>query len=271
MRYRNLVTSLAACFLILGVGCSDDASLAESQDQNQQQESAHQLLLQASKAFSSGDYEQALAKSRKICEMEPDNKSYQMFRGEVCFAAGKMDECIAAYDNVIRLEPSVEPQLWQRGLALYYANRFDEGVKQFETHQTVNSQDVENAVWHLLCAARVSDIDQAREKLIPITGDTRVPMSQIYEMYAGRMTPEKVLERAEKTEAKFQPGPNPKKLQLYYAHLYIGLYHEMLKDPVAAKASLKKAAEISPLGKRNFMGQVARVHLLLREEDKPEE
>lgn len=266
MRHRYLVTSLAACLLMLGIGCSDDASLAQSQEQETRPQIANRLLLQASKAFSAGDYDQALEKSDKLCELEPDNMSYQMFRGEVCFAAGKMDECIAAYDNVIRLQPTVEPQLWQRGLALYYADRFDEGVKQFETHQTVNSQDVENAVWHLLCAARVSDIDQAREELIPITGDTRVPMSQIYEMYAGRMTPEKVLNTAENTEIKFQTGPDPKRLQLYYAHLYIGLYHEMLKDPVAAKASLKKAAEISPLGKRSFMGQVARVHLLLREE-----
>ena len=169
MRTMNLVLSLAVVFSMLGTGCSDNANLAQSQDEtnrpNQQQDSeesqaqrTNQLLLQASKAFSSGDYDQAFKKSGELCELDPDNMSYQMFRGEVCFAAGKMDECIAAYDNVIRLQPSAEPRLWQRGLALYYADRFDDGVKQFETHQTVNSQDVENAVWHLLCAARVSDI-----------------------------------------------------------------------------------------------------------------
>jgi lipoprotein NlpI len=192
-----------------------------------------------------------------------------MHRGTICFAAGKMAESVSSYDEAIRLQPAIEPRLWQRGLALYYADRFDDGKKQFETHQSFNSQDVENAVWHLLCAARLSDVETARKKLIPITEDTRVPMSQIYEMFAGRMTPEQVLERAEKTTATIRQGSEDHKLQLYFAHLYTGLYHEMLQDPVAAKASLKNATEINPLGKTNFMGQVARVHLMLREADKP--
>ncbi len=275
MRFRNLEIALSACLLMTGIGCLDDTGFAKTQDETGQVEQGlelrgnkadrvNQLVVQASRDFSSGDYRNALEKSTEICKLEPDNITYQVFRGEVGFAAGRIDQCLAAYDEVIRLRPSLEPQLWQRGLALYYAHRFEDGVKQFETHQTVNSQDVENAVWHLLCASQISDIDQARKKLIPINGDKRVPMSQIYEMFAGRMTPEEVLETARKTTSTIKPGSEQLKLQLYYAYLYTGLYHEMLDDPVAATASLKKAVDVSPLGKTNFMGQVARVHLLLR-------
>ena len=214
--------------------------------------------------WSAGDYQAALKQATKLCQLQPDNIRYQLLLGDIGFAAGKMDESIAAYDAAIRIEPDVEPRLWQRGLALYYADRFADGVKQFETHQTVNSQDVENAVWHLLCAARVSDVEQAREKLIPITKDSRVPMAEVYEMFAGRMTSEDVLESARKTSARVPENGNDHKLQLYYAWLYIGLHQEMLGEHEASVESLKKAEEQNPLGKTNFMGQVARVHLQLR-------
>lgn len=222
------------------------------------------LAPEATAAFENGEYDEALTKAKTICELQPDVLRFQFFRGNVGFAAGDMTQSVAAFDEVIRLDATSEPELWQRGLSLYYANRFADGVKQFETHQTVNSQDVENAVWHLLCAARVSDVDQARKKLIPITGDSRIPMSQVYEMFAGRMKPQDVLKAANETSARVQKDGIRHRLQRYYAHLYIGLYHEMLKDPAASKSALEKAAKVNPLDKDNFMGNVARVHLQLR-------
>ncbi len=246
-----------------------DEKLTDSKKQaealQKKRDKIYVLLPAAAKAFESGDYEKAFANAKKICELAPDDFRLQSFLGEVSFASGEFETCVTAYDAMIRIAPSIEPSLWQRGLALYYADRFEDGVKQFETHQTVNSQDVENAVWHLLCAARVSDVDAARKRLIPITGDTRVPMSQVYEMFAGRMAPDEVLKASLETSARVQEGGEGHRLQQYYAHLYIGLYHEMLGKNELAIASLKKAKEINPLGKMDFMGQVARVHLDLRE------
>ncbi|MFK7766883.1 MAG: hypothetical protein AB8B55_06645 [Mariniblastus sp.] len=221
---------------------------------------------EAAQEFSQGNYAKALSNAKEICKLQPDDVRFQSFLGEVSFASGDFATCVTAYDNVIRLDAKSEPYLWQRGLALYYADRFKEGVEQFETHQTVNSNDVENAVWHLLCAAQISDVAAARKKLIPIVGDTRIPMSQVYEMFAGRMTPKEVLARAMKTSARAREGGRGHKLQQYYAHLYIGLYHEMLGEKDAAMTALKKAKEINPLGKTNFMGQVARVHIDIREQ-----
>ncbi len=240
-------------------------------DPEKEKELVRKLAGQATEDFSNGEYESALTAAKQLCELRPDVIRYQFLRGNIGFAAGKMDQSISAFDHVIRLDADLEPQLWQRGLALYYANRFEDGVKQFETHQTVNSQDVENAVWHLLCAARVSDLEKARKKLIPITDDTRVPMSQVYEMFAGRMTPKEVLIAAQTTTPRVKKDSGSHRLQLYYAHLYTGLYYEMLGKSDSASASLKLAADVNPLGKQNFMGQVARVHLqLLDSKKKPE-
>jgi lipoprotein NlpI len=77
--------------------------------------------------------------------LKPDDIRFQLFLGDVSFAAGKIGESIAAYDAAIRIDPDFEPRLWQRGLALFCADRFANGVKQVETHLTVNSQDGQQA------------------------------------------------------------------------------------------------------------------------------
>ena len=277
---RNRITNaLALLMLCSGLFCSCQQQLSgamlqqdkelssdpkKPQTEGEKKKRALELRNPAYQAFNTAKYDDALAAAKEMRDLQPKVIDHHLFLGDVAFAACDMATSIGAYDDAIKMRSSLSPQLWQRGLALYYAKRFDDGVKQFETHQTVNSQDVENAVWHLLCAARVSDVEKARKKLIPITGDTRVPMSQVYEMFAGRMTPEEVLKAAETSKGLAQPGTPGHRLQLYYAHLYTGLYHEMLQKPELAIASMKKAEEVNPLAKSNFMGVVAHVHLKLR-------
>ena len=273
------ITIFAIAFAILWISypitpsAFSDATLPEVAAQ--ETDAASDRLLKAQKSnelgrvamssFREGEYKTAFKNCSELCELEPNNLNYQMMLGDISFAAGQMDACVAAYDKLIELQPSLEPRLWQRGLALYYAKKFEKGVQQFETHQLVNTQDVENAVWHLLCAAKISNVEAGRKKLIPISEDRRVPMAQIYEMYAGRMTPEQVLNIANQTSPSVELDSEQHRLQRYYAHLYIGLYFEMLENEQASLDSMKKAAALNPLGKTNFMGQVARVHLQLRQ------
>jgi hypothetical protein len=75
--------------------------------------------------------------------------------------------------------PEQDPHHWQRGLCYYYAEEYEKGKAQFERHQTVNSQDVENAVWHFLCAVRApgGNLAAAQKELIPIEGDGRIPIA----------------------------------------------------------------------------------------------
>ncbi len=272
MRHPFLITLACLClFLMLGEHSPAFSKTQEGLMKGEEQLSPENLKLirklgpEAQSALASGDYDAAFTKAKTICDLAPNVYEYQFFLGNAGFAAGKMEESIQAYDAVIRLVPSSKPQLWQRGLALFYAKRFEEGVQQFEIHQTVNSQDVENAVWHLLCAAQISDVQKARKKLIPITGDTRVPMSQVYELFAGRETsPETVLQAAAKTSGRVKKEDPKYQLQNYYAHLYLGLYFEMQGNHDAADKAMKYAKQINPLPKSNFMGQVADVHLRLR-------
>jgi len=186
-------------------------------------------------------------------------------RGIEHFKLGHIPESITNFDKFIELVPQQAAQHWQRGISLYYAGRFEEGRKQFELHRTVNPNDVENAIWHFLCVARVGGLEKARAALIPIQGDTRVPMMVVHSLFAGKLKPDEVLKSA---SAGDPPKPQLNR-QLFYAHLYVGLYFDAIGDQEKARGHITQAA--GPYQTGDYMGDVARVHTQLRwPEAKPE-
>jgi lipoprotein NlpI len=187
-------------------------------------------------------------------KLNPKATMGYQFRGAQHFRAGRFREAVADFDKFIELAPEQAPHHWQRGIALYYAGRFDDGRKQFELHQTANPYDVENAVWHFLCVARGSSLEKARAGLIPIERDSRVPMMQIHALFAGKAKPEDVMKAAEAGNASAQEKEN----QLFYAHLYLGLYYEATGDSKLAREHIVKAA--TQFKADHYMGDVARVH-----------
>jgi len=172
------------------------------------------------------------------------------------FFAGKPAESSTAFDRLVELQPAAEPELWQRGLALYYAGRFADGRRQFELHRTVNPADVENVAWHFACVARDQGPEQARQAIIPVGEDRRVPMREILDLFAGRAAPEIVLAAAE-------AGPEQgRRNQRCYAHLYLGLYFEAIGDAEKAKRHMLLAADTYSMD--HYMGKVAQVHCRVR-------
>jgi lipoprotein NlpI len=165
------------------------------------------------------------------------------------FQNGRIAESAAGFDNVAELVPRVAPELWQRGIALYYAGRYEDCRAQFESHRTVNPNDVENAAWHFLCVSRAQSPEKARAALLPVGPDGRVPMREIYQMFRNALTPEQVLAAA---------GSRPE--GLFYAHLYIGLYSEAIGNTARALEHIKIAAE-DRFAAGGYMHMVARVHL----------
>ncbi len=165
------------------------------------------------------------------------------------FQAGQIEESVLGFDSVARLVPGVAPQLWQRGIALYYAGRYEDCRTQFESHRTVNPNDVENAVWHFLCLARSESVEAARSALLPVGPDRRIPMLEIYDMYRGNRSPAEVLRAG---------GDGV--LSQFYAYLYVGLYLEALGDEPGGMQHIRTAA-----GDRyrtgGYMHAVARVHV----------
>ena len=173
------------------------------------------------------------------------------------FRNGRVAESAAGFDNLAKLAPSLAPELWQRGIALYYSGRFKDCRAQFESHRTVNPNDVENAAWHFLCVARAESPEKARSAILPVGPDARVPMRQVYEMFRGKMTPEDVL----------AAGGNQLSGQ-FYARLYLGLYFEAMGNDRLALEHITAAAadRFAPAG--GYMHMVAKVHLALLQRKK---
>jgi len=206
---------------------------------------------------------QAIADFDKVIQLDPAATQIYQRRGVEHFRLGQFKESVADFDVVIQRRPESGPEHWQRGISCYYAGMFAEGRKQFESHQTVNPHDVENAVWHFLCVARGSGIKEARAALIPIAGDSRVPMKEVHALFASQATPEDVLDAAAKI-----PGPARDSQSRFYAHLYLGLYYEALGDAPHARQHIYQAAGDFTAG--HYMGDVARVHArLLRSKETP--
>lgn len=200
-------------------------------------------------------------------EAEPKEENDPAFlnqRGTKHFFAGRIKESLQDWDRVVKLVPNQAPHHWQRGISLYYADRYEDGVAQFESHQTVNGRDVENAVWHFLCAVRAKggSVKKAREKIYPFAGDSRVPLKEVHALFKGTGKPEAVL-----AAAKEQSDPGNLRNHLCYAHLYLGLYFEALGNKKKSAGHMKKAAVDYKMD--HYMGRVAQIHFKLRSAAKP--
>ncbi len=203
--------------------------------------------------------DEAAAAFREVIKLNPKAAGAYDRLGDALLKLGKFDEAVAAFDKYLELDknPKAAPNHWRRGIALYYAGKFKEGAAQFELHRKVNPEDVENSAWHYLCNARANTPKKAREDLIPVTKDTRVPMKQVLELFAGKIKPADVLDAAEKAKLE---GEDLKDAR-FYANLYVALYYESEGDSKKCLEHLTAAVEKYKIG--DYMWDVADAHLRL--------
>jgi len=211
------------------------------------------LLQQATQASQRGEHERAIAKLSEVIQASPKTSIAWYLRGREHFRAGKIVESVADFEKYVQLEPQSANQQWERGISYYYAGEFAKGAKQFEDYQKFHDQDVENSVWRYLCVARASGVEKAKANLLPITEDRRAGMMQIYGLYQGKLKPEDVLAAADANP----PNPDAHNQRLFYAHLYIGLWHEAAENAELAKKHLLEADKRKIA---HYMWDVAHVH-----------
>jgi hypothetical protein len=101
--------------------------------------------------------------------------------------------------------------------------------------------------------ARQEGVEKARQTLLPIENDRRVPMMQVYALYQGKLSPDEVLKAAEAEV----PNKEALNIRLFYAHLYIGLWYEAAGNGELARKHIFEA-EKHKIG--HYMWDVARVH-----------
>lgn len=217
-----------------------------------------ELATKAQAAEKKGDYQEAKKQLDAALMLEPRRAELYSLRGGIHFKLAMIKESLADFDQQIKLNPRDAAAHWRRGLTLYYANKFGDGVAQFITSDKAEPEDVENAVWHLLCNARVKGVESARKELLKVGQDGRVPMMEVYALFAGKSTTEKVLAAADTGQAS-EPE---RKSRRFYAQLYCGLFEEMMGQQTKSIEHISKAVQEFPVD--HYMMDVARVHLKLR-------
>jgi len=221
---------------------------------------AHYVLGSAHLSLRQND--DAVREFREVIRLNPKLTSVHDRLGDALLKLGRFNEAVAEFDAFLKDNPKAAPDHWRRGIALYYAGKFDEGKKQFELHRTVNPEDVENSAWHYLCNARATSPKKAREELIPVTKDARVPMKQVLELFAGKLKPQDVLDSAEKANLKNEDLKEAR----FYANLYVALYYESEGDAKKTLEYLTAAVEKYKIG--HYMWDVADAHLRLLKKGK---
>ena len=201
-----------------------------------------------------GEHEKAAADLSQMIKIAPDAADYYNLRGGEYFKLGKFAESVKDFDKYIELKPERKADHWQRGISLYYAGQYEEGRRQFERYQTVDSGDVENAVWRFMCMAKSVGLKEARRDMLKVDEDRRIPMKEVYNLFAGKLQPDAVMAAARANE----PAAEKLKQQLFYAHLYVGIFHDLEGRAEEALLHLNKAVNDYRIG--HYMWDVARVH-----------
>lgn len=236
----------ALCLLLL----SSPTPGGEANDERQ----AQKHFKHAGELAADRNFNDAIKQYTAGLKLDPTNATALNQRGAVYFMAAKFKESVADFDAAIKLRPKDANGHWQRGISLYYAGEYEKGKKQFEAYENVSTTDVENATWHFLCAAKKDGVKKAQKGILKIGKDGRIPMMKVYDLYKGTAKPADVLKEA--TDAKVSNFE--KNRALFYAHLYLGLYHDATGDKKKAAEHMKLAATKHKIG--HYMWEVARVH-----------
>jgi len=218
-----------------------------------------ELTTKAQAAEKDGAYQAARRLLDAAIKLEPARAELYSLRGGVHFKLAIIKDSLADFDEQIKLNPRDAAAHWRRGLTLYYAGKFGDGVAQFITSDKAEPEDVENAVWQLLCNAKVQGVEAARKELLKVGKDSRVPMMEVYALFAGKSSVEKVMAAAEAGQA----SDSERQSRRFYAHLYSGLFEEMMGNQGRSLELITKAVKEFPID--HYMMDVARVHLKLRQ------
>ncbi len=179
-------------------------------------------------------------------------------RGDAHLFLGEFTGAVADFEKMIALDPAQDAPHWRLGIAYFFAGDFAKSARQFEKYHPYDGRDRENGIWKFLAQAKADGVEKARAEMLVYTRFDREPFPSLYEMFAGKKTPDEVLAEIEKKGLAGDEGV------LFFANYYCGLGEELRGNRARAVELLRKAVA-SPLGRGarggpGYMWQVARLH-----------
>ncbi|MFK7779027.1 MAG: hypothetical protein QM501_13060 [Gimesia sp.] len=167
----------------------------------------------------------------------PSDVSLYSRRGDANFFQANFKAAVADYNKMMELKPSIKASHWRRGIACYYARQYSEAARQFESYHSFDNIDRENGIWRFFSQYRAKGAEEARKGLLKYEKDDREPFPDIYRLFEGKITPEKILKNIQTAEI----NKEERSKRLFYAYLYIGLNESLQGQKSAAREYLQKA------------------------------
>ena len=179
-------------------------------------------------------------------------------RGDIRLFLGDFEGAKSDYEKMIQLDPSLEVSHWRLGIAYFYLKEYEKAARQFEIYHNYDAVDRENGIWRFMSQFKSKGLEAAREGMLKYEKDDRPPYPLLYEMFAGRLSPNQIFSKIEEVD---YPA-NYRTRVFFHAYLYVGIYAELVaQNKEMAKKLLRKAFE-NEYGQSTgtYMWQVARLH-----------
>jgi lipoprotein NlpI len=161
---------------------------------------------------------------------------------------------------MIALDPSLDAGHWRLGIAYHFTRQFEASSKQFAKYHAYDGRDRENGLWKFMADANLHGLDYARAQMLEYTAFDREPFPGLYDLFAGRITPEALFTDLENRGVLAGP------MVSFFAHYYCGLWYALTGKSESAIENLTKAVQLfSPESSESsgpgYMWEVARLHL----------
>jgi lipoprotein NlpI len=187
----------------------------------------------------------------------PDSIPLLSQRGDRHLFLGHFAPAVADFERTIMLDPAQDAPHWRLGIAYYFAGQFEKSARQFEKYHAYDGRDRENGIWKFLAQARFEPIEKARAEMLEYTQFDREPFPSLYDMFAGKKSPNEVLAEIERK------GLTGEMQVVFFGNYYAGLEEARLGHRERGLALLEKAVALPQAraaGGPGYMWQVARLH-----------
>ena len=193
-------------------------------------------------------------------KVSPDSMRLLSASGDAALFAGQAAKAVEHFERMIKLDPAQDAPHWRLGIAYYFNKQWAESARQFEKYHAHDARDRENGIWKFLADAKRNGIERARAEMLPYEQFDREPFPALYDMYAGRMTPEEFRADVE------QRGATSERRAKFFALYYDGLFQDLLGQREAGIEKVRQAVALytpatAGSGGPGYMWRVAGVHL----------
>ncbi|MEI9894359.1 MAG: hypothetical protein WDN28_10865 [Chthoniobacter sp.] len=187
-------------------------------------------------------------------EKSPNSPILLSQHGDLFLFLGAYSGAVSDFEKMIALDPTQDAPFWRLGIAYYFAGEFEKAKRQFEKYHAYDATIARTASGNSSPRKRSMAWKGRAAEMLTYKEFDREPFPALYEMFAGKRTPDDVLADMEARGLTKDP------VVAFDGYYYTGLGEARLGHRLRAIELLRKAVDIMPGPDTVYMWNVARLH-----------